>query len=383
MSLLTLWRGWLKFWFEPASPMPMALYRIVYGLIVLWFGFLLCPDLLFWFGPASPVSNPVSREWPSEILLDPLILFPQTDTTIMAAFAILMISAFSLTIGLFSRASAFLLFLGLVSFHHHNWLILNSGDTIMRISALYLAVSNCGDALSVDRLIKTYVKGGKEPRTPQPKAPWAQRLMQIQLTLLYCQAFFSKLAGEMWVNGTALYYTTRLEDFRRFYFAPIADNVEILKYLTWATLAVELSLFTLIWLKDLRYIVIALGLLLHISIDLTMNLPIFQWLMMAAFIPFVYPEDLEKWANQVRRFFDRILGPPRLLIYESEAEGGAENKNAVKAELHAHIDIFKRTAIVNASLPAARESWRELLAGHTKPTEISTYGSSLLPPGAG
>ncbi len=134
MSLRTLWQGWLRFWFEPISPMPMAIYRIVYGLLVLWFGYLLAPDLMFWFGSQSPVSSPVSREWPSEILLDPLILFPRSDFTIQAAFTILMAAAFSLTIGLFSRVSAVLVFLGLVSFHHHNWLILNSGDTIMRIS---------------------------------------------------------------------------------------------------------------------------------------------------------------------------------------------------------------------------------------------------------
>lgn len=365
MSLKRLWQGWLRFWFEPISPVPMALYRIVSGLIVLWFGFLLAPDLLFWFGIDGPVPNIVSREWPSEILLDPLIIFPMSNATIQIAFAILMVSALFLTVGLFTRVSAFFVFLGLVSFHHHNWLILNSGDTIMRISALYLAVSNCGDALSVDRLIKTYVSGGAESRTPQPKAPWAQRLIQIQLTLLYCQAFFSKIAGEMWVNGTALYYTTRLEDFRRFYFAPIAENIEILKFLTWSTLFVEFSLFTLIWLKDLRYIVIALGLLLHISIDLSMNLPTFQWLMMAAFIPFIYPEDLEKLADRIRRLCDRVLGPPTLAIYD-----GTVKAVAIKAELLARLDFLKRRTIICATVSGAQEIWNELLADPDSAKEI-------------
>lgn len=355
MTLKDFWQNWLKFWFEPISPMPMALYRIVYGLIVLWFGFLLSPDLLFWFGPDSPVSSPVSREFPSEILLDPLIIFPRSDLTIKAAFAILMLSAFTLTIGLASRISALVVFLALVSFHHHNWLILNSGDTIMRISALYLALSNCGDALSADRLIRTCTSAGKEPRHAQAKAPWAQRLMQIQLTLLYCQAFFSKIAGEMWVNGTALYFTTRLEDFRRFHFAAIADNIEILKFLTWSTLAIEFSLFTLIWLKDLRYIVILLGLLLHASIDISMNLPIFQWLMMAAFIPFIYPEDLSKVANKLRCLGDRIWGPPKLLIYD-----GRKKAAAVKAELMAHLDCLKRKSIVSATEAGAEDAWKAL-----------------------
>lgn len=369
MTLKDFWRGWCRFWFEPVSPLPMALYRIVYGLIVLWFGLLLWPDLLFWFGPDSPVSSPVSREFPSEILLDPLIIFPMSNATIKMAFAILMLSAFTLTIGLASRVSALVVFLGLVSFHHHNWLILNSGDTIMRISALYLAFSNCGDALSVDRLVRTYLSGGKEPRTPQAKAPWAQRLMQIQLTLLYCQAFFSKIAGEMWINGTALYFTTRLEDFRRFYFAPIAENVDILKFLTWSTLAIEFSLFTLIWLRDLRYFVILLGLLLHISIDLSMNLPIFQWLMMAAFIPFIYPEDLGKLANSLRRLADRIWGPPKLVIYD-----GNRKDVAIKAELMAHLDCLKRKAIVCATEAGALKEWKALLESPEHAKEIEKLG---------
>ena len=169
----------------------------------------------------------------------------------------------------------------------------------------------------------------------------------------------------MWVNGTALYYTTRLEDFRRFYFAPIAENIEILKFLTWSTLFVEFSLFTLIWLKDLRYIVIALGLLLHISIDLSMNLPTFQWLMMAAFIPFIYPEDLEKLADRIRRLCDRVLGPPTLAIYD-----GTVKAVAIKAELLARLDFLKRRTIICATVSGAQEIWNELLADPDSAKEI-------------
>jgi hypothetical protein len=119
----------------------------------------------------------------------------------------------------------------------------------------------------------------------------------------------------------------------------------------------------------LRYFVILLGLILHISIDLSMNLPIFQWLMMAAFIPFIYPEDLEKLANSLRRLADRIWGPPKLVIYD-----GNRKDVAIKAELMAHLDCLKRKAIVCATEAGALKEWKALLESPEHAKEIEKLG---------
>ncbi|HEY9787964.1 MAG TPA: HTTM domain-containing protein [Candidatus Obscuribacterales bacterium] len=356
MNLRDTWYAWVRFLFEPASPLPMAIYRILYGLLVLAFCFLIGPDLHLWYGPDGVAPFPVAREWPEETLFDPLVLLPQTQESISFTFALLVASAICLTIGLFTRYSAILVLLSLLSFHHHNWLILNSGDTMMRIGALYLALSHAGDALSVDRLVSVWTSREVPAQKPPLKPPWAQRLLQLQLAIIYCQAFFAKIAGEMWVNGSALYYTLRLEDFRRFYIAGLVGNTQLLTILTWLSLAVEFSLFTLVWFRDLRYWVLAAGIIFHISIDILMNLPLFEYLMIIAFVSFIYPEDLTRAMNASKSFLERKLGPPSLVIYD-----GSSHRGKRVAETIRRIDIFGRLLLVNYKLDAATAHWSRLL----------------------
>ena len=50
----------------------------------------------------------------------------------------------------------------------------------------------------------------------EPRSPWAQRMIQIQLSILYFTAFCLKVQGEPWLSGTALSYVYQLDEIRRF-----------------------------------------------------------------------------------------------------------------------------------------------------------------------
>lgn len=357
MSFRELLRNWIAFLFSPTSPVPLALYRIVYGLIVLAFCCLLAPDLYTWYGPEGVLAVPIPKEWPQEILLDPLLLLPQTNDSIAFAFSLTVASAICLTLGLFTRCSAALLFITLLSFHQHNWLMMNSGDALMRLAALYLAFSNAGDALSLDRIIKIWSSPVIPPREPPLKSQWVQRLFQLQLALIYCQAFWSKLAGEMWIKGSALYYALRLEDFQRVTTSGIFRHIILLKLGTWLTLAVEFALFTLVWLKDLRYYVLAAGVVLHLMIDTVMNLPLFQYLMISAFIPFIYPEHLTLLMNKIKKLADGLLGPPTLVLFD----GSSERRRRL-AETICRLDAFGRLVITDYTAQPAASEWKQLIS---------------------
>src|SRR5688572_13047347 len=49
ISLKDILRGWNRFFFEPQSPLPVAVYRILLGLIILANHALLLPDVDDWF----------------------------------------------------------------------------------------------------------------------------------------------------------------------------------------------------------------------------------------------------------------------------------------------------------------------------------------------
>src|SRR5207245_637495 len=93
-------------------------------------------------------------------------------------------------------------------------------------------------AISVDRLLRIW--RGKEGLESQRCWPLAQRMLQIQTALVYISAFAWKSIGLEWINGTALYYTTRLVEFQRFPL-PTLENGVVLRLLTWSTLFVEFA----------------------------------------------------------------------------------------------------------------------------------------------
>ena len=57
----------------------------------------------------------------------------------------------------------------------------------------------------------------------------------------------------------------------------------------------EFSLAALVWVRRLRYPLLAAGLLLHLGIEVSMNIPIFEWVMVSAYVLFLRPEDLRRW----------------------------------------------------------------------------------------
>lgn len=301
MTLKRLWELWNQFWFEERSPLPMAAYRILFSLHVLGFVLLMLPDLSNWYGSQGLITSAANKEW---LITDRFSLFawlPDTPWAIYGAFALLFITAITTGLGLFTRTSLLVLSLALFSIHHRNLIILNSGDLFMRLSAVYLLLSPAGNALSLDNLIRK--KSGRS--TPATSPIWAQRLLQLQLCTVYLQSSLAKLAGETWCDGTAIYYVGRLLDFQKLPVPWVFDNMFLIKLLTWGTLVVEFALWTLIWVKEFRYYILAAGILLHLGIEWSMNIPMFETQMICAYVVFVDPVDIQRFIDRIRSLFSR------------------------------------------------------------------------------
>jgi len=298
MSLSWLRREWNSFFFGEISPTPIALFRIFYGLLVIATLLLLHSDWLAWYGPHAWISLATMQSVEPGIRLNLFAILPPSDAWVWAFFWIFLSSAALLTAGLLTRVNSVVVFLCLTSMQQRNLFILHGGDTFLRLAGFFLIFAPAGAALSVDRLIRMW--RGVEGRIVQPVSPWAQRMIQIQLVLLYLSSFWWKLKGAGWVNGTALFYVYHLDALRRFPLPPWFFRPMVLKLASWSALAIELSLGTLIWIKDIRYIVLAFGVALHLWLDYSLNIPLFQWDVLSAYILFVDPTDLARawnWAK--------------------------------------------------------------------------------------
>jgi len=298
MSFRSLVHLWNDFFFREQSPIPIALFRISYGMLVMVTLALLRPDWMSWYGVHSWVS------WPTALKLEPgphLNLFSviaESDAWIEALFWFALTSALFLTLGLFTRINSVLVFLCLNSIQQRNLYITHGGDTFLRIAGFFLIFAPAGTALSLDRCIRIW--RGKESHTLKLQSPWAQRMIQLQLSLMYLAAFLIKIKGAPWLQGIALFYIYHLDEFRHFplpswFFVPT-----LLKLGDWSVLALECSLGVLIWVRELRYFLLGLGLLFHLWLEYSLNIPLFQWDILSAYVLFVDADDVSNIWSRMR-----------------------------------------------------------------------------------
>jgi hypothetical protein len=319
-AFLRKFNAWL---FTPTSPAPMALARIFIGLVVLQDLVIhLLPDFGLYYGDHAILSTPtlLTKYWGYQSFFDVMLVFPPGEQWKFLFFALLIVMAFFMTIGLWTRFSMVFVWIGLMSLDSHFELNQNDGDVFLRLAVMIVACSNAGDAFSIDNLLRAFREDWRLTGFgPRLSSPWAQRWLQLQLAFVYCQTFFAKLSGRHWIDGWAVYFASRYDDCQRFMLPVIFDTPFIIKGLTWGTLVIEFALWALVWFKELRYWVLLFGILLHLGIEMTMNLPMFEWVMMFSYFAFVEPEDLTKVMNYLKAKIHDRFGPPMLLAFDGNS----------------------------------------------------------------
>ena len=307
VTLKSLSRAWNRFFFRKQSPIPIALFRIAYGLLVVATVLSLRPDWLAWYGGHAWISLSTMQTVEPGTRLNLFTILPQSDGWIDAFFWFFLGATMMVTAGFLTRINCVIVFLCLTSIHQRNLFITHGGDTFLRLAGFFLMFAPAGAALSMDRLMRIWRRKKGEEDTlgrPRPQRPWAQRMIQIQLALLYFAAFCSKVKSPAWLDGTALYYVYHLESLHRFPVPAWFLHPAMLKLESWSAMAIEFSLALLIWVRDLRYILLALGMLFHLFLEYSLNVSLFEWDVLSAYILFVDPTDVSRAWNWIRQRLD-------------------------------------------------------------------------------
>ena len=299
-SLVAALAAWNRFFFEPQSPLNIGAFRIIYGLLVSTTILLMHADWLAWYGPHSWITAATIHVVEPGTRINLFDILPATDSAITAFFWIFLAAALCLTAGFCTRASSIVVYLCLTSIDQRNLFILHGGDTFLRVAGFFLIFAPAGAALSVDRLMRIR-RGVENPTELRLRAPWAQRMIQLELAFMYLISFWWKARGGAWVDGTALYYVFHLDEFQRFPVPQFLLHPALLRIGSWLALVVEFALGALIWIKKFRYPLLLIGVLFHLSLEYALNVPMFQWDVLSAYILFVEPDDLSRF---LARFTD-------------------------------------------------------------------------------
>jgi hypothetical protein len=284
-------KGWEKFFFEEKPTEGLAIFRIFWiGLIFVYF-LLDLNNIHDFYGPHAIISlNTVKSQYPY-IHGNLFHIFGSDYNFVYTLLALYGIALVSSILGFYTKTSLIVVIICMTSFHQRNIWLLSSAEVLMRTITLILLFTPCGNSFSLDSL--------RSKGSPKNKPVWGLRLLQIQLAVVYLWTFWHKLKGDTWIDGSAVYYATRLESMTNFKIPYLMNSIWALKLATWGTLALELALGTLIWFKEFRKPLIFLGILFHLSIEYLMSIPFFELYMIVLLINFYTPEEFRFVINFV------------------------------------------------------------------------------------
>ena len=226
-----------------------------------------------------------------------------------AVYLALLAAAVGIMVGWHSRVCAAVVFVALTSLARANPYVFNSGDTLIRVLAFYLMLAPSGMEFSLDR--RRARQQGRDVASTHPA--WPLRLIQIQVSVMYASAVWSKLQGAAWRDGTAVSFATRLPDLVRFRGLGAHGAVDAASHssdLRHARHRERLAL--LIWFPRTRVPALAAGVLLHLSIDASIRVGFFTLAVFTAYLSFADPPgSVRNTASALARARKRALATPR------------------------------------------------------------------------
>jgi len=284
--------AWRTFWFRTEPGYTLGIIRIAFGVLA----FLWSLELGFGLYDKFAVDGIVPQA-PTYPFLWGLFYAYQSHQAFLIGWVVLMVASVVMIFGWHSRLASIVVFVLIMSFERRNPWIFNSGDALIRILSLYLALSPCGAALSLDQRRQMGAFW-----SAQKIKMWPLRLLQVQVSIIYIGTVISKLHGDTWQNGTAVSYTLRLDDML---ILPtphwMANTPLVANAMTWGTLLIEFAIGVLVWNKRWRTRVLIAGVFLHLTIMLTMVVGFFSMAMFVLYLSFVPWERSRAIALDFRR----------------------------------------------------------------------------------
>lgn len=290
----TRWQRWksgfANFFFRDGPPHFLALFRILFGLVLFIEWSLHAPDVAMEFsnqGLVLPLDRGLSGAFPS-------LFVPPSVTIAWLIYGLFMASIALIILGLWTRgALLYAVFAYLYYWHLHLHLLGGSFDRIFFFLLMVLLISGCDRTFS----LRMYFKKGSWTAW-EPISALPQRLIALQITALYLGVGWQKLWLPDWQSGEII----RLSLMGR-WATPLALAVGRLESPAWlmdlSNEAVKFCQFILPWLfwfAKTRWLAIGLQAFFLIIVATFLGMWWFLALIPASFA-FWEPEKIQKWVS--------------------------------------------------------------------------------------
>jgi hypothetical protein len=302
------WRRWVALLDHREPATALALCRIAVGLIVaLHLGrmLLLDADRLVWADASFGGLRTLEPGWLAH-------LGGLTAQNIRALTALTTFAGLTFAIGLYTRLSGIVLWLGFRTLADLNGHSGGAYDELLKNELLLLVVSGCGATLSLD----AWRSGATHDHT----APaWPRYVLVFQLALMYWSTGMQKVS-DGWVPGgsaDALWYILQQPTWQRMpmtWVAPAYPLTQVATLGTWLFEQGAPILLLAFWFRrtrtragrlralfnrlDVRALYLFTGIAMHVGIEATMEVGAFSAASLALYLCCFHPDE---WAALGRR----------------------------------------------------------------------------------
>jgi hypothetical protein len=270
--------AWNRFWFQPADSRPLALVRIGTGLLTAVHFLSFWSDLTRWFAgngllPPETVRRLTEEEGVANYGYSLLNLVTRPGE-LWGLEIVAIVAAILLALGVFSRASALVSLVMLLSFVHRAPMISGLGEPVLAFLLFYLCLAPSGEWLGVNAWLKQ--RKSHESPTPSVLANLSLRLIQVHLAMFLFMIGMSKLSAEPWWTGDAMWFLIAQTHSRPVDLTFLRGAQFLVNAWTHAFIAFEFLFPILIWNRLARPILLAIGLVLWVSLALVSGQLIFS-----------------------------------------------------------------------------------------------------------
>ncbi|KQQ49739.1 MULTISPECIES: HTTM domain-containing protein [unclassified Plantibacter] len=276
----------------------LSALRILYGIAIVSFLLTSLADRHYLWGVASRWVDPEARRRAWFPLFE--VVFTKDSAFLFdLAYGALIVLGVLFLIGWQTRFVTPVLLVFWVGLATNSTVLTNGGDTILRITLLFLVFANLSRHWSVDAWLAR--RRGREPRPllrgrlaiPEWLGNAANNtavlLCGYQIMLVYVNSGIYKLMGPEWREGTAFYYSLVLDVFRPF--PALSDLAWQIAPFVWVatflSVWVQLLFPVLVLWRPTRIVALGFTILMHLGIGLFLGLWPFSLAMIALDLLFV------------------------------------------------------------------------------------------------
>lgn len=296
--------SWNRFWFTPSNPGLVSLLRLLTGLMAVWYLAGYTSDLLVWFGAdgllpidmAKFLTQNDAGDWNRRLSYWFVIDEPRA-LYVVHGLGLLVAALFAA--GVATRVTSVLTFVVVISYIHRGPFLTGPLEPVLSAFLLYLCLAPCGRQLSFDAWWKHRRQHADAAaawsQQPSVAANIATRLMQIHLAGFYLMMGLTKLAGETWWSGEAMWWLIAHSESRLVDLTFLHDNDYTINVWTYSVVMLEVLFGVLIWNRLARPLLLVAAVIHWTLLAPVTGLVSYSAMMLVANLCFITPTSVRVW----------------------------------------------------------------------------------------